>query len=124
MNAKPEKTPLTSAIAKWYGYIFAGFFLIYGGAKIILGVLDRNYDETSMSIIFLLIGIVLISVAFAYRDNKPWGWYGLVCINVLVIILSLFGLQHTESYVLIVLSLGGLGALFAPATKQCFFRGR
>ncbi len=124
MQVASKGTPLTFCIAKWHGYVFAILFLLYGGLKIILGALDHNYDEMAVPFIFLLIGIILISVAFAYRDNRIWGWYGLVVVNSLVVILGLFGLSHVENYVLIFFSLAVLGALFAPTTRRSFFKGR
>jgi hypothetical protein len=121
MDAEAAKPPLTFTIAKWYGYIFSIFYLAYGGVKIVLGVLDRNYDDMAQPFIFLLMGIVLIAIALAFSDERRWGWYGLVGLNILVVLGSLFSLSHPESYGLIVLSLGALGVLFAPATKQQFF---
>ena len=121
MEAEAVRPPLTFVLAKWYGYVFAIFYLAYGGVKIVLGVLDRNYNDMTQPFIFLLMGIVLIAVALAFSDERRWGWYGLVGLNVLVVLGSLFSLGHPESYGLIVLALGALGVLFAPATKQQFF---
>ena len=62
MEAQAVRPPLTFVVAKWYGYIFAIFYLAYGGVKIVLGVLDRNYDDMAQPFIFLLMGIVLILI--------------------------------------------------------------
>jgi len=119
-TASTEQLPVTFRIAKWYGFVFAICYLLYGGVSIILGVLDRNYDNMAQPFIFLLAGVVFISFAFAFVEGKKWGWYGLVGLNCLVVLGSLFSLGYVESYVLIALSFGCLAALFAPATRNCF----
>ncbi|HUV30437.1 MAG TPA: hypothetical protein VMY05_05010 [Acidobacteriota bacterium] len=124
MSARTEHVPVVFNIVKWYGYVFASSYLLYGAVKIVLAVLDRKYDSMAQPFIFLLFGLILISVTLAFRETKKWGWYGLVALNVIVIIGALFGLSHAENYILIILSLGALGALFAPATKRCFFDRR
>ncbi|MFQ6007657.1 MAG: hypothetical protein ACE5K8_01775, partial [Candidatus Zixiibacteriota bacterium] len=58
-----------------------------------------------------------------YRELKAWGWYGLVGINSLVILIALFGYSHYENIVLIILSGIALYALFSPQTKQYLFKG-
>ena len=63
-----EHVPMTFSIAKWYGFIFAILYLLYGGVSIILGVLDRNYDNMAQPFIFLLAGVVFISFAFAFAE--------------------------------------------------------
>ena len=119
-----EKTnrPLTFKIAYWYGLIFSGIFILYGGVQIILGILDRNYSEMMVSILSLLVGIILISFAFAYKELKKWGWYGLIAINALVIILALFDYTHYENIVLMIFSMIALFALFSSSTKQYLLR--
>jgi hypothetical protein len=121
MEIDAPKYPLSFQIVKWYAYIFAAFYLLYGGVKIVLGVLDRNYQDFAQPFIFLLFGIVLVSLAVAFADNRRWGWYGLVAMNVLVVLGSLFSLSHPESWALIILALGALVALLSPKTKQQFF---
>ena len=116
-----QENPLTFNIAKWYGYVFAVVYVLYGGVKIVLGALDHNYDDMAQPLLFLLLGVILITPAFAFRDLRRWGWYGLVGINGLVVLLSLFMITHFESWVLIVFSGIALAALFAPATKERFF---
>jgi len=122
MPKKKDNRPLTYRLASWYAFIFSAVFLIYGGVKIILGILDRNYTELGQPIIFCLIGVALITVAFAYRELKTWGWYGLVAINSLVILLALFGFSRYENIILIVLSGVALYALFSSQTKQYVFK--
>jgi hypothetical protein len=122
MPKRKDNRPLTYKLASWYAFIFSAVFLIYGGVKIILGVLDRNYDELGQPIIFGLIGIALISVAFAYKELKTWGWYGLVAINSLVILLALFGFSRYENIILIILSGLVLYFLLTPQTKQYVFK--
>ncbi len=97
-------------------------FLLYGGVKVVLGILDRTYNDLAQPIIFALVGLVLISIVFAYRELKAWGWYGLVGINSLVILMALFGYSHYENIVLIILSGLALYALLSPQTKQYLFK--
>ncbi len=122
MPKTKDNRPLTYKLASWYAFTFSAVFLIYGGVKVILGVLDRNYAELGQPVIFGLIGVVLISVAFAYRELKIWGWYGLVAVNSLVILLALFGFSRYENIILIVLSGVALYALLSPQTKQYVFK--
>ena len=119
---KKDDRPLTYKLVNWYAFIFSTVFLVYGGVKVILGILDRNYHDLGEPIVFCLIGGILITVAFAYKELKTWGWYGLVVINCLVILLALFGYYHYENIILIILSGIVLIALFTPQTKQYVFK--
>ena len=119
MFAYLKGRPITYAFSSVYGFVFAVFFLIYGGVKVILAFMDHNYDTLRDPILFTIIGGVLITFAMAFRDLKNWGWYGLIGVNCLVIMLSLFGITRPENIVLLVLSGAALYGLFAPATKAC-----
>ncbi|MEW6050909.1 MAG: hypothetical protein AB1644_07600 [Candidatus Zixiibacteriota bacterium] len=124
MGPETPSLPLTFNLTKWHGYGLAGIYLLYAGVKIILSFLDRTYADMGQSFLFLIVGIILISVVFAYRDLKAWGWYGLVVMNAVVILLSLFGLSHYEYIVMMVLSLASLALLFAAPTKRFVFKSR
>ena len=124
MTEKKHDRPITFRIAGWHGFAFAGVFLLYGGVTIILDILDRNYDNLAQPIMFAILGLILISVAFAYNEGKTWGWYGLVAINGLIIVGCLFGLRHYENIILFVLSAVALYALFASPTKDYLFGHR
>jgi hypothetical protein len=117
-----DKMPLFFTFAKWYGYVLAIMFLLYGGVKIVLGVMDRNYDGFAGFVIFLLYGLILISIVLAYRDRKTWGWYSMLVLNGLIILLSLLTLSHLSSYVLIVFSVLAIAALLTPETKAVIFK--
>ncbi|MCP4685177.1 MAG: hypothetical protein GY867_06970 [bacterium] len=121
MTQESLTRPITFLLAKWYGYVFSAMFILYGGVKIILGVLDRDYSDMSQSVIFLIAGAIMITVSFAFRDLKRWGWYGLVALNGIVVLLVLFSLGETLNLVFLVLSGAVLGALFAPPTKTQIF---
>ena len=120
-HADPQM-PLFFNFAKWYGYVLATMFLLYGGVKIVLGVMDRNYDGFSGFVIFILYGLILISIVLAFRDRKTWGWYSMLVLNVLIILLSLLTLSHLSSYVLIVLSILAIAALLTRETKAVIFK--
>ncbi len=124
MGTESKQYPLSFKLSKWHGYGIAGTFLLFGGVKIILSFLDRTYADIGQSFLFLVVGILLISVVFAYRDLKAWGWYGLVAINGLVVLAALFGMARYENVVLMVLSLGSLTALFMAPTKSLVLKGR
>lgn len=109
---------------KWYGYVFGAFFVLYGGVKIILGALDRQYDGVGQFILFLLIGVAVFTVAFGYRDGRVWGWYGLVTVNALIVVLTLFGLSDLYNVIFLILSAATLGLLFMPTTKSEVFLSR
>jgi hypothetical protein len=120
-----HRTTVTFIIAKWYGYVLSATFLLYGGVKIVLSFLDRTYADMASSAFFLILGIMLISVAFAYRDRKAWAWYGELAINAIIAVVSVFQLRtHSESIVLLILSAVILALLLAPPTKEVVFKGR
>ncbi len=116
-----QTSTLIFSAVKWHGYVIAGVFLVYGGIKIVLSFLDRTFTDIGQSFVFLLVGLLLISIVIAYRSGKLWGWYGLVTVNSAVILLSLFGLGHIESIVLLAISLLALTALMSPAIKSSVF---
>ena len=122
MPKKHDDRPLMFKVAHWYGIILSIMFLLYGGVKVVLGILDHTYNDLAQPIIFALVGLVLIAIVFAYRELKAWGWYGLVGINGLVILMALFGYSHYENIVLIILSGIALYALLSPQTKQYLFK--
>lgn len=121
MSKEDKKRALSFSISKWYGYIFSMMFVLYGAVKIILGVLDRDYSDIFQPFIFLLIGVILFNICFAFREAKSWGWYGLVGLNSLVILLALFGLSDSLNVIVGVLSVLALVALLAPQTKTEIF---
>jgi len=121
MTQEEPRRPITFLLAKWYGYVFAAMFVLYGGVKIILGVLDRDYTDFSQSLMFLIAGAIMAAICMAFRDLKRWGWYGLVVLNGLVVLSVLFALGNTLNLVFMFLSLGILAALFAPPTKAQIF---
>ncbi len=112
-----DDRPLTFKLANWWGFIFAGMYLLYGVVKIILSFLDRNYDSMASPIGFAIIGAILMGLAYGFRESKKWGWFGLIGINGLVVILSIINVTRFEYAVLLVISAGALYALFAPQTK-------
>ncbi len=122
-----KKSAISYRLAGGYGMIFAICFLLYGGVKIILGILDRNFTDIANPIFFMIVGLVLISFAIAYYENKKWGWYGLIGINSLVIVFGLWGILKNSQYldiILLALSAMALFFLFMPTTKQYFLKNR
>jgi hypothetical protein len=116
--------PMTYLLTKWWAYIFCAMYLLYGGVKLILSFLDKNYADISTPLIYLAVGLVLAVVATAYRDQKSWSWYGLVGVNVLVAVWAVTKLIYIANIVLLVLAAAALAALFAPATKGYLFSRR
>jgi hypothetical protein len=119
MFAYLKGRPITYAYSSVYGFVFALFFLIYGGVKVILSFMDHNYESLRDPILFTIIGGVLISLAMAFRDLKSWGRYGLIVVNGLVVLIALFGITRPENIALIILSGAALYSLLAPATRDC-----
>ena len=124
MSEKVEKQPLYFNLTKWYGYVFATVFILYGGVEIILGVMDHNYQNFASYFIFLLMGLILLTVVLAYRDLKVWGWYSMIVLNILIVILSLFQIKKFESIVLLFLSLLAVLALLSPVTRDYILKKR
>jgi|WetSurMetagenome_2_1015567.scaffolds.fasta_scaffold544082_2 hypothetical protein len=115
------RPPFPFLAVKWYGYALSLIFLLYGGVSLILGVLDRDYTQTGKLLVFLAVGIVLTMIVLAFRDHKSWGWYGLIGLHGLIIILALFHPTNPYNWVLIVLSGVSLALLWSPKTKGEIF---
>ena len=113
-----QRAPLLFLLVKWYGYVLAGMFLLYGGVQMILGVLDRTYARFDEYFFFLVLGGIIAGVVTAFRDGRPWGWIGLVVLNFLVLLLGVFHLNSWEQVVLLVLSAGALGALYTRPVRS------
>ncbi len=125
MSGESEKLPITFTAVKWYGYIFSACFIVFGGVRTVLEIMDNSYQNTMENIVFLLLGIVLISLVFAYRDMKNWGWYGMLVVNALVVVGTLItiGTYPALNGVLLVFSLGTIALLMLPSTKSLIFKG-
>jgi hypothetical protein len=121
MSTAEVRHPLTYNLAKWYSYGLAASFLLYGGVKLILSVLDRNYTDMVNPFVSLAIGALVVAVALGYRDLKEWGWYGLVAINSLAGLGTVFGLAQIDNAILLVLSLSALVCLLIPSTRTHIF---
>lgn len=117
MKKDDKKAPITFRMAGWYGMAFSICFLIYGGGKIILNVLDKNYTDFINPIVFTIVGLILISLAIAYRELKKWGWYGLLAMNGLVVTIALVSYTHALDMVLLLLSAAALVLLLWPTTR-------
>ena len=124
MAEKKADRPLTFQLPRWHGFIFSGIFLIYGAVNIVLGILDRNYSDLEQPFLFTILGLILIAFAIAYNDLRKWGWYGLIVINCLVVVLAVIGYSHIENLILLVISLIVLYSLFSSQTKTYLFRKR
>ncbi len=122
MIDRQDKRPISVKVAGWYGFIFAAIFLIYGGVEIILSFLDRNYAALMQPILFTIFGLVLVSFAYAFKELRKWGWYGLVIVNSLVVVVALIGFRQYENIILAILSATALFALFVHPTKEYLFR--
>ena len=118
MADENRMSPLSYRIAGWYGMLFSVCFLIYGGVKIVLSILDRNYSDLGTPIIFTVVGLVLISIAIAYRSSRKWGWYGLIAVNALVIVAVIVAYTHYIDGILLVLSSAALVFLLVRPTRE------
>ena len=115
--------PVTYAISSIYGFLFALSFVLYGGVKVILSFLDHTYDTMSDPIIFTILGLLLMSFAIAYRDLKNWGWYGLIGVNAMVILLGLISISKDGNIAVVLFSAAALYGLLAPSTRECLSGG-
>jgi hypothetical protein len=122
--ADKSERPMTFKLAGWWGFIFSSIFLIYGGVQIVLGILDNNYKDLNQSIIFALLGIILIAFCFAYVELRRWGWYGLIAVNGLTVLMAIWKINIFESIFLLAIAVGALIALLAPATRRYLLQGR
>ena len=118
MAEKSKQGPLSFRIAGWYGMLFSVCFLLYGGVKIVLGILDRNYTDMGTPIVFTIVGLILIAIAIAYRDSRKWGWYGLIAVNGLVVIAAVVAYSHYIDVIILLLSASALVFLLARPTRE------
>ena len=88
--------------------------------RIVLSFLDRNYTDILTPIIFVALGLVLLIVAYGFRDRKQFGWYGEVGLNALVVLGSLFSLKEFGAVAVLILAVIALILLFTPSTRSCF----
>ncbi len=121
---KKMSGPLKFRIAYWWGFGFSAVFLLYGAVSLVLGFLDRKYAELSQPFLFLMIGAVLMYLAYAYRELKIWGWYGQVAVNGLIVILAVVGFRHTANIVLLVLAAAALVLLLSSETRDYLYQRR
>jgi riboflavin transporter FmnP len=123
LDKSEDDRPLAFKAVSWYAHIFAGMFILYGGVKMILSFLDHQYQEIGQWALFLILGLILIVPAVAYKNLKSWSWYGLVVINALVALVALTGITNPYNAAWLVLSLGVLALLFiSPARSYLFER--
>ncbi|MDX9856839.1 MAG: hypothetical protein RBT76_03525 [candidate division Zixibacteria bacterium] len=118
MSDHSARGPIAFEITKWYGYVIAAMFILYGGVKIILGFLDHTYDGLLSWIVFLLVGVVIVAIATAFRDQKRWGWTGMVVITGLMILGSAVNLAQVLNWVLLATAMAVMVLLMSPATRQ------
>lgn len=120
VTADTERLPVAFHLAKWWGYILAAVYMIYGGVRIILSFLDRNYSDMWTLLLSVALGLVLLIFAYGFRDRKIFGWYGQVVVNGIVILLSLFSLKQYGAVIILALAACALLLLSMPSTRSCF----
>lgn len=123
-EVKKPTSPLTFRLAYWWAFGFAAVFLLYGAVTLVLGFLDRQYGNLAEPLGFLLIGVLLVTLAYGLRNRQGWGWYGEVGVNGLVIILALIGFRHYANLIILAFAAAALGLLLAGETKRYLFSGR
>jgi hypothetical protein len=121
MSEKHDTRPMMFKLAVWYGYGFAGILLLYGSVRIVLSFLDHNYTDLFQPIIFAVAGLVFLAPAVAFKGRRPWGYYSLLGIVVLVIVLSGLGYHQYENLIILALSVVALFALLSSQTKDYLF---
>ena len=121
-EAEEEKSvddrPRNFKLAYWWAFGISGVYLLYGAVSLVLAFLDRQYNNLVQPFTFLVIGVVLITVAYAFRGRRRWGWYGEVAINGVIIILALIGFSHYINLVLLVLAGAALALVLSNDTRQ------
>ncbi len=115
---KNVERPLSFLISLWHGYIISGIFLLYGGVKIVLSFLDRDFSEMGQLIVFAVLGLLLLMIVLAYDDCKKFGWYGLIGMNVVIIVSALLNYQILESIIILLFSAVSLYLMYRSETKK------
>ena len=123
MNPKTNDSPLVFKLSYWWAFGLATVFMLYGGVSIVLGFLDHNFKDISQPMIFLLLGIILLIIAYAYKGLKPWGWYAQIVINGLIILGAIIGYAQYENIILLILAAGVMVTLFSSDIKAQLEKG-
>lgn len=118
MSKIKNNRPFTFNYALWFGYLFSGIFLLYGGVQIVLSFLDRNFTDLMQLILFTILGLISIAFVIAFQELKQWGWYGLIGLYSIIIIFSLIGFSQYENLIICFFTLFALYSLFAAPTKN------
>ena len=121
MSSEIDDRPLIVKIPAWFGYIFSGIFMLYGGVKVILSIMDRAYDQISNPIIFLVLGLITLAPVIAYSEKKVWGYYGLIVVNGLIILGAAYGYAAYENIIILIIAGTAEAALLSPRTKKYLF---
>ncbi len=117
-QAQAVSRPVSFLIALWWGYLLAAMYILYGGVSIVLAFLDRNFHDLWSQVLFVAVGILVLVFAYAFRDRKMFGWYGLLLVNGIVLLLSIFTLKLYGAVIILLLALVGLASLFVPSTRE------
>lgn len=102
------------------GYIFGTMYLIYAIVSIVLSILDRTYLDIEANIIFLIYGILFMTVSHGFKSRQKWGWFGYVILLALILILSVVGM---DIYILVfgIPAILVLYYLFKPSVRRLYF---
>ena len=120
VTANSNQAPITYLLAKWWGFVLAAMYILYGGVKIVLSLLDRNYEGLWTPLLSVAIGLLLLIFAYGFRDRKDFGWYGEVGLNAAVLLMSLFSLRQYGAVVVLIVAGAALVLLAVPSTRACF----
>jgi len=123
-RAEADDRPILFKLAGGYAMVFATIFILYGGVSVVLGFLDRKYNELGDPVMILVYGLLLLIPAMAFREQKIWGYWGLVIVNAAVAVDAAIDYGHYENLIILVFSLAVLTALFVPSTRQYLYKGR
>jgi len=97
-------------------------YSIYSVVSIVLSFLDRTYADVETNFLFLIIGIIFITISTAFKNRQKWGWFGYTLLLLLVVILSIPNIDIYKT-ILAVFALATMVFTFLPSIRKLYFTG-
>jgi hypothetical protein len=104
------------------GIILGIMYSIYSVVSIVLSFLDRTYADIETNFLFLIIGIIFITISSAFKNRQKWGWFGYTLLLLLIIILSIPNIDIYKS-ILAIFALATMVFTFLPSIRKLYFTG-
>ena len=112
-----EKAPVPIRTIGWFGIILACTYLVFGIVNIVLSILDRSYANFGDNLVIIIYGIPILAASIAFKNGKRQGWYGLMIIFALFVIMAIAHLNNVYNIAIGIISAALLIAMLTPRIK-------